>query len=69
MKVRVRVVRRMWADPKTGEEQDTILIYSNGGFAALPFTKARFVVDKVHDLCDEYERELREGNDRDYHPV
>ncbi|SDQ49672.1 hypothetical protein SAMN04488565_2733 [Leucobacter chromiiresistens] len=69
MKMRVRVVRRVWTSPTTGEEQDSILIHSNGGFAVIPFDKARRVVDAVHDLCDEHDRELRERNDRDYHPV
>lgn len=49
-----------------GRRIPVIRIKAGPIFVVVPYDKARAVVDQVHDLCDEYERELREGNPRDY---
>lgn len=58
-KHRARVRRYPW-DNKDGTTTPVIRIDTAGGFAIIPFDIARQVVDQVHDLCDEHEREQRQ---------
>ncbi|MGK0715135.1 hypothetical protein ACR5KS_03570 [Leucobacter sp. W1153] len=57
---RVRVRRRTWTN-SDGCVEELIQIRTFNQFVLVPFDKARGLVDMVHDICDDRDRELREG--------
>lgn len=61
MRPRVRVARHDWRNDETGEIKPSILVYQGKHFIRLDMQQARSIVDQVHDLADEHDREQREG--------
>lgn len=57
-----RVSRSVWVDKRTQERNDVIAIRAGSREVKIPFDVARQVVDKVHDLCDARDTELREAS-------
>lgn len=57
---RVRVRRKQWTEAD-GSVTDLIMIRTYNKFIIVPFDRARGLVDMVHDICDERDREIREG--------
>lgn len=57
----VRVTRHDWRHDETEEITPSILVYQGKHFIRLDMESARSVVDRVHDLADEHDREQREG--------
>jgi len=57
---RLDVKRIDWKGSKALAPGPANRIRAGSGCVILPFDKARRLVDYVHDLCDERERELRE---------
>lgn len=55
---RARVRHYDWTNPDS-TTIPTIRIDIGSGFAIIPYDIARQVVDQVHDLCDDHEREQR----------
>lgn len=57
---RVTVRAAPWRNPTTGNTHPSIFIYRDGHFVRLSMVQARQVVDQVHDLCDEHDRQQRQ---------
>ena len=53
------VKRKRWRID--GHDQDVLVIHSGDYFIAVRYEHARAMVDAVHDLCDQHDREQREG--------
>lgn len=60
MSRKVSVRRRLWRDKQTGTTEDLLTIWDGGRFIKVSFDEARSLVDRVHDICDQRDRELRE---------
>lgn len=50
-----------WTD-NDGQRIPMIRIQSGPVFVMVPYNQARTVVDQVHDLCDDHDRQHRERN-------
>lgn len=53
-----KVRHRVWTE--NGKQVPMIRISSGPAFLMIPYDKARQIVDQVHDLCDDHEREQRQ---------
>lgn len=59
--LRLKVQRRNWLDPRTQQHTQVIVIGHGPVFIRIPIDQAYDVVNRVHDLCEEYERS-EQGN-------
>ncbi|WP_416444707.1 hypothetical protein AB3K78_15445 [Leucobacter sp. HNU] len=54
-----RAYRELWR--RNGDEVPAIRIQAANCFIIIDYQHARALVDRIHDLCDEHERQLREA--------
>lgn len=58
--LRLKVQRRNWVDPRTQQRTQVIVIKHGAVFVRIPIDQAYDVVNRVHDLCEEYEKSVQE---------